>query len=320
MFSSFFPWEFKNNFPTLLKEGVFGPYALSCYDPFLEKIFLNSIPSHFLEDGKWVVLNPDEVTVDWLEDNLNSFDFFSSSQSYKVLMSENLSPTVQEYLLEKDLDWGNRYFLMSFQKENKFFDKLKKKAEVQSYKIKSPNFWDYDKLMKFLCEQMSIPLSFQVQRFLVETIPSEAAEYVHVLKQIALLGIPLKQVTVEHVKKEIHDHKFDNFLLARLWGSKRHEEFFKRLLPFSHDQVEMIKFFSFLQSHILKMCDLSYIEAKKTKPSKYDKEIEVHSKMWTGAELRDELRFFGQCEILAKQKSKELTQNLRLRLIDAYQS
>ena len=318
MFSSFFPWEFKNNFPNLLQEGKFGLYALSCYDPFLEKIYQNSVPGHFLEGGKWSVLNPQDITVDWLENNINTLDFFSAGQSYKVLMSELLSPAVQEFLLSEEIDWGNRYFLLSFQKENKFFEKLKKKKEVHTYKIKTPNFWEYDKLMKFICDQMSLPLAYPVQSFLVEHTPPEPAEYIHILKKLSLLGKPINSLTIEDVKEEMDQDKFDNFGLARLWASKKHKSFFKKLLPFIHNQVEMIKFFGFMQSHILKMADTSYL-AGKPRPSKYDKEIDLHSKLWSKAELRDEMKFFGNCEILAKQKSGELTQVLRGRLLASYQ-
>jgi hypothetical protein len=196
MFSSFFPWEFKNNYPHLLKEKEHGLYALSCYDPFLEKIFLNSVPRHYLEGGKWSVLNPQDVTVGWLEDNLNTLDFFTSGQSYKVLMSELLSTNVQEFLLNEDIDWGNRYFLLCFQKENKFFDKLKKKDQFNTYKIKVPNFWENDKLMRFICEQMSLSLPYSVQSYLVEHTPAEASEYVHILKKISLLGKPTQSLTI----------------------------------------------------------------------------------------------------------------------------
>lgn len=319
MFSSFFPWEFKSNYPTLLKEGSFGLYAFSCYDPFLEKIFLNSVPEHFLDGGKWSVVNPQDITVNWLEDNLNTLDFFSSAQSYKVLMSEMLSSPVQNFLLNENIDWGNRYFLLSFIKENKFFDKLKKKQEVHSYKIKTPNFWENDKLLKFICEQMSLPLSYAVQSYLVEHVPSDPSEYIHVLKKIALIGKPLQSLNVEDVQKELERDKFDTFLFARLWASKKHQSFYEKILPFVNDSLEMVKFFGFMQSHILKMVDTSYIAAK-SRPSKYDKEIELHAKRWTKAELRDELKFFGECEILAKIKSSKLIGLLRLRLIDSYQN
>ncbi len=319
MFSSFFPWEFKNNFPHLLQEGKFGLYALSCYDPFLEKIYQNSVPGHYLEGGKWSVLNPQDITVSWLENNINTLDFFSAGQSYKVLMSELLSPSVQEFLLEENIDWGNRYFLLSFQKENKFYEKLKKKKEVHTYKIKTPNFWEYDKLMKFICEQMSIPLTFAVQSYLVEHTTPEPSEYIHILKKLTLLGKPLVNITIDDVKAEMELDKFDNFALANLWASKKHKSFFKKLLPFINNQSEMIKFFGFMQSHILKMVDTSYM-IEKPKLSKYDKEIELHARLWSKAELRDELKFFGNCEILAKQKSSELTLELRNRLIASYQN
>jgi len=318
MFSSFFPWEFKSNYPTLLKEGSFGLYAFSCYDPFLEKIFLNSVPEHFLDGGKWSVVNAQEITVNWLEDNLKTLDFFSSGQSYKVLMSEILSTPVQDFLLNEDIDWGNRYFLLNFIKENKFFDKLKKKQEVHCYKIKTPNFWENDKLMKFICEQMSLPVSYRIQSYLVEHVPAGVAEYIHILKKLTFLGRPIQSLSIQDIQQELERDKFDTFLLARLWGSKKHQNFFEKILPFTNDFLEMIKFFGFMQSHILKMVDTSYM-ASKSRPSKYDREIELHSKIWDELELRDELKFFGKCELLAKQKSSQLRNLLRLRLISSYQ-
>jgi len=134
---------------------------------------------------------------------------------------------------------------------------------------------------------------------------------------MALMGRPIQSLSVQDIQQELERYKFDTFLFARLWASKKHQNFFEKILPFVNDTLEMIKFFGFMQSHILKMADTSCLN-EKSRRSKYAKEIELHSRMWTKDELRDEMRFFGECEILAKRKSSQLTNFLRLRLIDSY--
>jgi hypothetical protein len=315
MFSSLFPWELIQAHPNLLTKGAPGPYAFSCYDPYLEKIFLSTIPKSFLEEESWKVLAGPEVTVSWLEDNLATLDFFSNSQSYKVLLSEQMSPKVKEFLLNENIDWGDRYFLLTFQKEDKFFEKLKKK--VTTLKVKEPRFWEMGKLLKFLCEQTGVSLSYEVQNYLLEAIPNEPGEFIIALKKLALLGRNPRDLKLVDVKEMLSQERINQFELARLWGEKKNQDFYKLLVELSHDIDGIMLFFRFMQGHIIKMSDTSYMRGK-SKPSKYDRQIEATSALWTHADLRDELRFFGECEILAKSRSSKLVQQLRLKKVSCY--
>lgn len=316
MYSSFNPWEFKQNYPQLLTEGKFGPYAFSCYDPYLEKIFFNSIPKHFIEGG-WKVIAGPEVSVSWLEDNLATLDFFSTHQSYKVLLSEQMSPQAKEFLLKENIEWGNRFFLLSFSKEDKFYEKCKKTESFNTLKVSEPRFWENGKLMKFLCETTGVSLSFEIQNFILDTIENTPGELILAIKKLALSGIEPRRLTVQDVALLLTQSKIDQFDLARRWGDKRLTSFYKKLLSLSEDYDGMRSFFGFMQGHAVKMLDPSYIRAK-SKPSKYDKQIESQAQSWSKADLADELQFFGECEVLAKAKSQELTQKLRLRVIETY--
>ncbi len=317
MSSSLFPWEFQQAYPNLLKKNEPGLYVFSCYDPYLERLFLSSIPASFLEGESWKVLSGPELTVNWLDNNLATLDFFSTAQSYKVLMSEQMSAPVKEYLATKDIDWGERYFLLTFGKDDKYIDKLKKKAKI--LKVKEPRFWEMGKLMKFLCEQTSVPLSYQIQNYLLEVVPNEPGPLLMALKKLALLAGDLRSLTPKKVDEILGHERMDQFELARLWGEKKHKDLYKALLQHIHDRDGLMSFFRFLQGHIIKVCDPSYMQGK-AKPSKYDRQIEVYARQWSQAQLRDELRFFGECEILAKSKSTDLTQQLRLKLFESYSS
>lgn len=316
MYSSLFPWELIQAYPNLLTKGKPGPYAFSCYDPYLEKIFLSSIPKTFLEGESWKVLAGPEITVNWLEDNLKTLDFFTNSQSYKVLLSEQMSPKVKEFLLTEDIDWGDRYFLLTFQKEDKFFEKLKKK--VPTLKVKEPRFWEMGKLLKFLCEQTGVGLSYDIQNYLLEVIPNEPGDLIIALKKLALLGRNPKDLKLVDIKDMLSKERIDQFELARLWGEKKNQRLYELLIELSHDVDGMMSFFRFIQGHIIKLSDTSYMQGK-SKPSKYDRQVEATSRLWSQADLRDELRFFGECEILAKSRSSNLIQQLRLKKISCYQ-
>lgn len=316
-FNSLFPWEFSQAFPFLINKDKPGLYVFSCYDPFLEKIFLNSIPKSALEGDGWKVLAGSEVGISWLEDNLSALDFFSSSQSFKVLLSEDIPAKAKEFILKADVDWSERYFLLTFSKEDKFFDALKKKKEATVLKVKEPPFWDMPKLVKFLCEQTGVNLSYKLQNYLLEIVPNEPGALIVALKKLMLLGGPPQSLTPDKVLEILGQERLNKFELARLWSEKQHRDFYKTLLELIHDFNGLREFFSFLQGHIVKMVDPSYIDDK-ARPSKYDRQIESSCRMWSKAELRDEMRFFGECEILAKSRSRDLQQALRLKLIESY--
>ena len=317
MFSSFLPWELKTNFPHLLEEGAFGLHAMSCYDPYLEKLFLNSVPKHFLADGAWSVLDPQDIGSSWVEENLLTQDFFSSHQSYKIILAEDLSSSVVEQLQNPKIDWDGRFFLLCFQKENKAYEQLKKNSEVHTIKVKEPRFWESGKLLKFLCEQTGVFIPYDVQNYIVDSVVNEPGMFLHVLKKLALLGSDPKSLKVSDVKEHINVGKIDQFELARLFGEKKNREFFLKLLEVSEDFIGMLVFFKFLQGHIIKLLDTSYI-AQKARPSKYDKQIEGHARLWKEAELKDELRFFSQLEILAKSKSQKLRDKIKTRVVSTY--
>lgn len=315
--NSLLPWEFVQAYPFLVNKERPGLYGFSCYDPFLEKIFLSTIPTSILEGGSWKVLAGPEVTVSWLEDNLTTLDFFSTAQSYKILLSEDIPAKAKDFLLNEDIDWDKRYFLLTFGKEDKFFDALKKKKEATILKVKEPPFWDMPKLVKFLCEHTGVNLSFRLQNYLLEIVPNEPGPLIVALKKLTLLGGGPQSLTPEKVLEILGQERLNKFELARLWSEKKHSDFYKSLLALVHDTNSLREFFAFLQGHILKMVDTSYIQDK-ARPSKYDRQIESSSRMWSQADLRDELKFFGHCEILTKTRSADLTNTLRLKLIESY--
>jgi hypothetical protein len=62
---------------------------------------------------------------------------------------------------------------------------------------------------------------------------------------------------------------------------------------------------------LYKLYDVSYIE-KKDRPTKYDKEILNHSKLWTKQQLSEQIEIISQYERWAKMKSNMLINHMRM--------
>ena len=94
------------------------------------------------------------------------------------------------------------------------------------------------------------------------------------------------------------------------YGNKKFKPFFESVSQAPLNFESFRSLCSFMQTHLIKLADPSYIKGK-AKPSQYDKKILSESKLWKSAELRRSLRFFGELEILAKSKNREVFDRLR---------
>jgi DNA polymerase III delta subunit len=311
------PWDVLRERPTLIDSDYKGLYTLNSYDPYLEKIALGKIPPHLLADEKLSVLNGKEVTGAWLEDNILTMDFFSTNQSYLVLFAEELPVTAQEILLADEIDWGNRYFILSMTKETKFLAALNKMKNTCAIKIEAPKFWESAKLIQYLCAEMKMKLAHDIQSYLVEVIPPEPGLLIQNLKKIKLLLGPDSRLSLNQIKEVIDEQRIDQFEIANLYGEKKWKELFSKVLEHSDDFEGLIPLFSFLQSHLLKIADTGYM-AKKNRLSKYDRTVEAQKALWCSDQVSEELAFLEECETFAKSKSYELVILLRQRLIKSY--
>ncbi len=317
MFFSGQPWDIMGKHSYLLEESQKGLYAFQCYDPYIEKIFLNKIPSHFYGESGRIVMEGSDVTLDWFKENIESLDFFSSDQSYLVLQGELVPKDTLDYIAKSEIDWGERYFLILFHTEAKVLALLKKKKDATVIKVEAARFWEGQKLLQFLCDQIRLSLPYNIQNYIVEAIPSEPGLLIQSLKKINQHLKEGGSLDLEIIKKIISVEKIDQFEMARLYGEKRWPLVFEKLLIHTSDYDGLMHIFRFLQGHLIKVADPSYIR-KKSRPSKYDKNIETQSSLWKMSEVRSELSFLASCETLSKSKSSDLVNKLRMRLLNSY--
>ena len=85
---------------------------------------------------------------------------------------------------------------------------------------------------------------------------------------------------------------------------------YKKLLELEPDFEAMRSLFYFLQTHMAKISDPRFIE-KKSKPSKYDKQILSQSKLWKQNELLLVMEFLRSLEHKAKTKNNFIKSDIR---------
>jgi hypothetical protein len=311
MSSKLYPWDFFKSFPKTLDQNKMGAYFFNVYDPYIEKILINKIPKKEV-GGEWRTILGNEITIEWIENNLNTLNLFSTKESYVILMAQQISPAVKKYILEGSCDWSERFLLFFFSKEDKFFDEATKKKLGVSLKILEPRFWEGQKLLRFCCEQLQSQLPYDIQNFIIESVENTPAEFIHALKTISIHFPNPQSIKLCELKELVHADRVDQFKLANLLGKKDWESFFQCLFDYGENYDILRGIFGFLQGHMIKLADNSYM-AKKARLSKYDKEIQSHSRLWNPSDLRSEMNFFGQMEILAKSKSPQLISHLRVK-------
>jgi hypothetical protein len=298
------PWGFFEKFPQGNGPGLYGSY---CYDPYLDRLIQNKWSSHIKNMGlNHHIILGNEVTIDWIDENLATLDLFGGQDSYMVLNGEDIPVSVQEKILELDL--GDKFLFISFSKSGKFFQKLCK-GEGVFHTMEAPKFWETDKLIDFLSRELGTPLTPQIKNYLLKNITPEVGSFINALKLISI-HFGGKKVVLEGLREIIPPTKMDIFQLASLFGNKNKKEFFHKLLALEISQKEWLSFFNFMIGHLLKL------SGNPNGSSKYEKELARQKSLWSITEINNEIKLFGDLQIEAK--GGNLKEKLRLAYLKDY--
>lgn len=272
-------------------------------DCFVERVIIQSLEATYTK-----AYGPD-LTVGWIEDNILSPGLFGSTGPCVVLESDKINVKVKKFLIEADLSntlpEDTKLLLFS---NKKIADKELAKS-LDSIQYEAPRFWEMNKYVDVLADFFEIKLIPQVRNYLVNSLEPTAESYYNALMILSAHksdGI----ISFETVKGLIRAQHLDNFAQADLFNTKNMKRFFLSLLVIENDYEVYRSFFSFIQGHILKMLDPGYASAKK-KPSKYDLSLENAARRWRPEELLSYMELFTELEILSKQKSDWLRDEIR---------
>ncbi len=324
MLSKWYPWDFFKNHLDLFHLNRKGLHALEVFDPYLEKMVTFRLKSQGM---RFKVLMGSELSEEWLIQKLQELDLFSFDSAgqqdqtsyWLVLNSDQIPKSTQQLILEKKIDFSSHFLLMSFTKKNQFFDELSKSNYFQCCKMEEPRFWEMSKYLDFLSEQVGINLDSATHQYILDSVTHSTQDLIQALSQLKrhvhyFSGV---EKGVELVKKILSKSRVDQFSLSSTFSQKNKRLFYQSLLEMEVDFDSLRGLFRFMQGHLLKLYDPSFME-KKSRLSKYDREVAAQSKLWNKADLIDTIAQFSKFEILAKQSNAQLMVQLKLELYKTF--
>ncbi|TDJ07384.1 MAG: hypothetical protein E2O68_03770 [Deltaproteobacteria bacterium] len=299
------PWSFFENFPPSKNPGLYGTY---CFDPYLERLIQNKWSTHIKGMGlNHHVILGNELTPDWIDENLTSLDLFGGQDSYMVLNGEDIPAASQEQILELDLT--EKFLFISFSKSGKFFLKLCK-GEGEFKTMEAPKFWESDKLLDFLARELGTSLNPQIRNYILTHVTHEVGSFINALKLISI-HFGGNKVELESLREIIPPSRMDIFHLASLFGNKNKKEFFSKLIALEISQKEWLSFFNFMIGHLLKLT------GNPSGNSKYERDLAKQKNLWSLSEINNEIKLFGELQIEAK--GGNLKEKLRLAYLKDYE-
>lgn len=306
-----FPWEFIKSHKETIDVKKPGMWGLHFPDIYCERVFIDRIPRQ-LGGGVLHTLHASDINVDWLENTINTVDFFSSQDSYLIIESQNLSTAVVKFLTEKKLTIEDRFLIFSFNKSSTIFDKIEKANDGNFIKVESPKFWEFNKYLDFFTDILGVDLSNDAKNYLLSSVESDGASFFNALNILKLYQEDGMAIQAATVKELIGQTKIDNFEMANMFCAKGFKGFFGRLVQIEDDYDGLRGVFSFMQSHLFKIIDTSQTEAK-TRQSQYDRAIIQAKRLWQKDDLVRAMQMFSEFEVLAKSKDRALVTQLRLK-------
>lgn len=295
-------WDFFYSRETLLKSGECRVFAFQSFDPFAFRIIKEKYFKVFNESEKPKTMMGKDITLSWLEDNFCSLGLFGNTQSYLILNADQLSKECRELLSNPEkLILNDCYLFLDFEKEDELVKKLKKSELAEVIKIEAPAFWEYDKLLDFVCSVKKVYLTTEAKLLIIDKLTPEIGSYFNIVTQIEINFPGKMNISDTDIAALVKNTKVDHFELAELFASKKFKYFYDKVL-YLESSDDMRSVFRFMQSHLLKVLDPSFTE-KKSKLTKYDRQIMSQSSAWQKKSLEKAIVYFSELELLAKTKN-----------------
>jgi hypothetical protein len=309
MSSEFFPWELNHGLD--YKKLYSGVHVLQSFDSFIERIVLSKVKrACSLENGEKLhfrVFIGSEINNEWIDDNLRTLSFFSFEEHFLILNAEKI-PAKTLLALEEITDWTGKNMVFCFQASGKLKSDVFKTEGFSKWVIRGPRFWESQKYLDFLAGELGVKLSFKVKEEILKSVTPDSEHFIEALQRIRAGGESIQ--SHDDLLSLINHSKVDHFELATNFGEKKFEVFYSTLLKMGEDFDRLRSTFFFLQGHLEKVIDPSYIKSK-AKPSKYDQQILGQRKLWEDEEIKRNIQLFSSLEIGCKKRDPFLINKIQ---------
>jgi DNA polymerase III delta subunit len=301
-------WDFFSSFPAGGWSSLQGRAVLLGFDP----LSLRLLKEHVLQGAgpRPLHIAGADVKPDWVDDQFRSLGLFGNTDSWIIHAPDEAPAVAKELLLQDDLLLDGRTLAFAVYSETPFIKKLLKKADTSLVQIEAPRFWESAKLLDFLCSFHHLPLKNEAKQYLLQAVENEFMDLFDACRLIKLNYPEAKEVTRPQVVELVGVERLDQFALATDLGKKSWRPFFDRLLSVEGDPERLRQVFGFLQGHLLKLADPSYLKDK-ARLSQYDKEIQGLGKIWRPTEVKETLRRLSGWELMARTRDPMLLTRLR---------
>lgn len=300
-------WDFFTPANRDLLKGHEGLLALNTFDPICLKLVKDFLLRGFDEKALHYKM-AGEVTKNWIEEEFQTLSLFGNAESFFIHQAHDLHQDLIEQLTNSGIT--GRFVLLSFENEQTAWKKLVKEGKISTLVIEPPRFWEFNKLLDFVCNHLRLPLSYDAKNWILEALENNLGTFYNACCLIKLNYPEAKEVGVKEVKELLTLEKLDQFAMASLLARKKYKDFYEKLISLEGDFEKMRAFFMFMQSHLVKMADPSYL-SQKPRLTQYDKDLQSTSKLWKTPDLMSEIARFNHWEILSKKKDSHLWHEIK---------
>lgn len=300
-------WDFFNSVKRDFLDSFEGVLGISTFDPIclkLTKDFLTGGAPHKTIHYKMA----SEVTKNWLEEEFQALSLFGNTESFFIHQAQDLNAELMEYITK--LEITGRFLILSFESENAAWKKILKDSTLTTLTLEAPKFWEPNKLLDFVASYLKLPLSYESKSWMLDALENNLGTFYNACCLVKLNHPESKEVSLKEVQELLTLEKLDQFALISLFARKKMAPFFERVVALSGDFERMRFFFNFIQSHLIKMVDPSYL-SQKPRLTQYDKDIQNSSKLWKTDELMLEIERFNRWELMSKKKDALLWHELK---------
>lgn len=301
-------WDFFTGTNKDLLVTFEGVLALNTFDPICLKLVKDFL-TRGIDDRVLHYKMASEVTRSWIEEEFQTLSLFGNSESFFIHQAHDLPADILELLSKTEIT--GRFVILSFENELAQWKKIVKEGVVSTLVVESPRFWELNKLLDFVCNYLRLPLSYDAKTWMVDALENNLGTFYNSCCLLKLNYPDAREVTLKDVTELLTLEKLDQFQLASLFARKKTVEFFEKLVALEGDFDKMRGFFNFMQSHLIKVADPSYL-AQKPRLTQYDKDLQSASKLWSQADILKVIETFNRWELLSKKKDSQLWHELKL--------
>ncbi len=307
MLSKWQIWDFFKSYKREALNSYEGILALNTFDSICLKMVKDFLVRDL--DGKTLHYKmASEVTKAWIEEEFQTLSFFGNFESFFIHQAQDLSAEMIDLLLK--LEITGRFIILSFENEQTAWKKMVKDEKVLSLIIENPPFWEIGKLLDFVCAYLKLPLSYESKNWILDSLENNLATFYNSCCLIKLNFPESREVKLSDVKELLRLEKLDQFQLASMLSRKKYNQFYEKLVSLEGDFEKMRGFFMFMQSHLIKLADTSYL-MQKARLTQYDKDLQSSAKLWKTSELMILIETFNRWELLCKKKDNFLWHEIK---------